>query len=362
MTTSIETEVVRYLDHLTVERGLSEHTIAAYRRDLARYTRFLASRDVVDPAKVDEALVRSFLASLSASTHGDERPYRATSVARALSSVRSFHRFLVREGVTNRDPAVGVAQPKLPRSLPHPLTVDEVDRLLAAPDPSTPAGRRDRAILELLYGSGLRISELTGLDVDDVDLQEGSVRVLGKGGKERDVPVGRYGRDAVQAYLTTARPAFVSGRARGALFLNQRGGRLSRQSCDRMVRAAARAAGIDRHVSLHTLRHSFATHLLEGGADVRVVQELLGHASVATTQIYTLVTREHLREVYHVAPSGAAATRGGRRSLDRRDRSRSGGTRWMSPPPLRCGRRSRTNGRTFARRSPPSGPTRTPTR
>jgi integrase/recombinase XerD len=316
MTTSIETEVVRYLDHLTVERGLSEHTIAAYRRDLARYTGFLASRDVVDPAEVDEAVVRSFLASISASTHGDdERPYRATSVARALSSVRSFHRFLVREGVVDRDPAVGVAQPKLPRSLPHPLTVDESRRLLAAPDPATPAGRRDRAILELLYGSGLRVSELTGLDVDDVDLEEGSVRVLGKGGKELEVPVGRYGREAVGTYLTTARPAFVSGRARGALFLNQRGGRLSRQSCDRMVRAAARAAGIDRHVSLHTLRHSFATHLLEGGADVRVVQELLGHASVATTQIYTLVTREHLREVYYTShprarrPPATAGTR-----------------------------------------------------
>ena len=302
MPTAIETQVSRYLDHLTVERGLSEHTIAAYRRDLHRYVRFLASREIVEPADVDESLVRSFLASISASTYGeDELPYRATSVARTLSSVRSFHRSMVRDGVTDRDPAVGVAQPKLPRSLPHPLTVGEIGRLLAAPDASTTAGCRDRAILELLYGSGLRVSELTGLAVDDVDLEEGSVRVLGKGGKEREVPLGRFGRDAIEAYLTTARPTFVTGRDRGALFLNQRGGRLSRQSCDRMVRAAARAAAIDRHVSLHTLRHSFATHLLEGGADVRVVQELLGHASVATTQIYTLVTREHLREVYYTS-------------------------------------------------------------
>jgi integrase/recombinase XerD len=298
----IELEVARYLDHLTVERGLSPHTVAAYRRDLGRYLRFLGSRQVTAPDLVDEADVRSFVASVSASTHGDdEKPYRATSVARALSSVRSFHRHLLREGVTERDPASGVAQPKLPRSLPHPLSVGEVERLLEIPEPATPAGARDRAILELLYGSGLRISELTGLDVDDVDLEDGSVRVLGKGGKEREVPLGRAGRTAVQDYLVRGRPALATARTRGALFLNRRGGRLSRQSCDRMIRRCAMAAGIDRPVSLHTLRHSFATHLLEGGADVRVVQELLGHASVATTQVYTLVTREHLREVYYTS-------------------------------------------------------------
>ena len=170
---------------------------------------------------------------------------------------------------------------------------------MEAPDASTPTGMRDRAILELLYGAGLRISELTGLDVDDVDLDDGYVRVLGKGGKERDVPVGRYAREAVSAYLTRARPAFATVRTRGALFLNVRGGRLTRQSCARILGDAAIVAGIDRRVTLHDLRHSFATHLLDGGADVRVVQELLGHASVATTQIYTLVTEEHLREVYY---------------------------------------------------------------
>jgi integrase/recombinase XerD len=310
----IETCVGRYLDHLAVERGLSAHTLDAYRRDLGRYVAFLRSRSMIDPSDIDDGLVRSFVASVSASTHGpNERPYRATSVARTLSSIRSFHRFLVREGVTDRDPARGVSQPKLPRALPHPLTVDEIARLLDAPDGATPAGQRDRAILELLYGSGLRVSELTGLDVDDLDLDAGTVRVLGKGGKEREVPVGRYGRDAVETYLVRARPAFARGRGRGALFLNQRGGRLSRQSCDRMLRAVARAAGIDRAVSLHTLRHSYATHLLEGGADVRVVQELLGHASVATTQIYTLVTREHLREVYYTShPRARRPPAGGR--------------------------------------------------
>jgi integrase/recombinase XerD len=244
------------------------------------------------------------VASLSAATYGegdDERPYRASSVARTLSSVRSFHRFMVRDGVADRDPAGGVSQPKLPRSLPRPLTVDEVTRLIEAPDPATPVGIRDRAILELLYGAGLRISELVGLDVDDVDLDPGSVRVLGKGGKEREVPLGRYGREAVEAYVTRTRPEFASAKSRGALFLNQRGGRLTRQSCARLLAAHVATADIDRRVSLHTLRHSFATHLLEGGADVRVVQELLGHASVATTQIYTLVTREHLREVYYAS-------------------------------------------------------------
>ena len=302
MATPIETQVARYLDHLAVERGLSDNTLAAYRRDLARYLGFLGARGASEPAHVDESVVRSFLASVSASTYGEaERPYRAASVARTLSSVRSFHRFLLREGVAHDNPAVGVARPKLPMSLPHPLTVDEVKRLLETPDEATPAGQRDRAILELLYGSGLRVSELTGLDVDDLDLEAGSVRVLGKGSKEREVPVGRYGRDAVETYLVRARPVFATGLGRGALFLNQRGGRLSRQSCDRMLRSASRVAGIERHVSLHTLRHSFATHLLERGADVRVVQELLGHASVATTQIYTLVTREHLREVYYTS-------------------------------------------------------------
>jgi integrase/recombinase XerD len=302
MTAPLAIDAQRYLDHLAVERGLSDNTLQAYRRDLARYLTFLAKRDVSTAEEVDEAIVRSFLASLSASTHGeDDRAYRATSVARTLSAVRSFHRFLLREGITSGDPAAGVMQPKIPRSLPRPLSVDEMGRLLEAPDPRTPAGLRDRAILELLYGAGLRISELTGLDVDDLDLDEGSVRVLGKGGKEREVPVGRFAREAVAAYLTRGRPALASRASRAALFLNQRGGRLTRQSCARLLGKYAAVAKISRHVSLHTLRHSFATHLLEGGADVRVVQELLGHASVATTQIYTLVTKEHLREVYYTS-------------------------------------------------------------
>jgi integrase/recombinase XerD len=302
MTDRVSAEAERYLDHLAVERGLSDNTLVAYRRDLRRYAAFLARRGVRHATGVDEKTVRSFLASLSASTHGPEaRPYRATSVARTLSAVRSFHRFLLREGVADRDPSAGVPLPRLPRSLPRPIPLEDVRRLLEAPDGGTPIGLRDRAILELLYGSGLRISELTALDVDDLDLDEASLRVMGKGSKEREVPLGSFARDAVAAYLTRGRPALATGASRGALFLNARGGRLSRQSCARLLAGHVRTARIDRRVTLHTLRHSFATHLLEGGADVRVVQELLGHASVATTQVYTLITSQHLREIYETS-------------------------------------------------------------
>jgi len=291
-------QVERFLDHLTVERGLSPHTVVAYRRDLGRYAAFLRARGVTDVRKVDERLVTGYVAAVSASTYGDGRAYRATSIVRALSSVRAFHRFLLREGQVARDPTAAVVRPKLPRSLPKPLSVDDVVRLLAQPDRSA-AGLRDRAVLETLYGAGLRVSELVGVDVDDVDLEEGSVRVLGKGGKERDVPLGRYARDAITSYLTRVRPGLARPRSRSALFLNRRnGGRLTRQGVTGILQQHAAAAGIAKKVSPHTLRHSFATHLLEGGADVRVVQELLGHASVATTQVYTLVTKEHLREVY----------------------------------------------------------------
>ncbi|HEU4832077.1 MAG TPA: site-specific tyrosine recombinase XerD [Actinomycetota bacterium] len=301
-------QIQRFLDHLTIERGLSVHTVAAYGRDLERYATFLRARGITDARRVDERAVTAHVAAVSASTYGDGRSYRASSVVRALSSVRAFHRFLLREGKISSDPTAAVIRPKLPRSLPKPLSVDDVARVLAHPDRSS-KGLRDRAVLETLYGAGLRISELVGLDVDDLDLQEGSVRVLGKGGKERDVPIGRYARDAISAYLTRVRPQIVTARSRSALFLNLRGGRLTRQGCAGIVQQHAAGAGIRKQVSPHTFRHSFATHLLEGGADVRVVQELLGHASVATTQVYTLVTREHLREVYFTSHPRARATR-----------------------------------------------------
>jgi integrase/recombinase XerD len=302
-------QIQRFLDHLMIERGLSGHTVAAYRRDLERYATFLRARGITDVRRVDERAVAAHVAAVSASTYGDGRRYRATSVVRALSSVRAFHRFLLRDGKISSDPTSAVIRPKLPRSLPKPLSVDDVARVLAHPDRSA-KGLRDRAVLETLYGAGLRISELVGLDVDDLDLQEGSVRVLGKGGKERDVPIGRYARDAISTYLTRVRPQIVTARSRSALFLNLRGGRLTRQGCTGIVQQHAAGAGIRKKVSPHTFRHSFATHLLEGGADVRVVQELLGHASVATTQVYTLVTRQHLREVYFTSHPRARATRG----------------------------------------------------
>ncbi len=301
MADALARQIERFLDHLTVERGLSTNTLDAYRRDLGRYAAALRGRGISDARRASDADVAAFVAGLSSATHDDGKPYRATSVVRALSSARSFHRFLLREGVSDADPTAPVIRPRLPRALPRPLPLEDVERILAAPADGTIPGLRDRAVLETLYGAGLRVSELVGLDVDDVDLEEGSVRVLGKGGKERDVPLGRYARDAVSAYLSRARPALSSARSRSALFLNQRGGRLTRQSCAKLLALHARRAGVGRHVSPHVLRHSFATHLLEGGADVRVVQELLGHASVATTQVYTLVTREHLREVYYTA-------------------------------------------------------------
>jgi integrase/recombinase XerD len=288
----------RFLDYLAVERGLSPNTLEAYRRDLRRYAAYLAERGIADPAAAVEDDIAGFVAHLSSSEYRPGHGYRPSSVARALAAVRSFHRFLVMEGEARADPAEGVARPKVPRNLPRPLSVDEVAALVAAPGDDGPVALRDRAILETLYGAGLRISELVALDVDDVDLEEGSVRAVGKGSKERIVPLGRYAVRALEAYRTRSRPALAGPRTRGALFLNTRGGRLTRQGCTNIIKATARRAGIRKRVTPHMLRHSFATHLLEGGADVRVVQELLGHASLATTQIYTLVTKDRLRDVY----------------------------------------------------------------
>ena len=244
-------------------------------------------------------------AFLVAMREGDEEhpPLAANSAARAVVAVRGFHRFLLREGLVTVDAARGVRPPSPPKRLPKAISVQEVEALLAAAGADeTPRALRDRALLELLYGCGARISEAVGLDVDDLDVDpagSGTVRLLGKGSKERVVPVGSYAREAASAYLVRGRPALAaSGSGSPALFLNARGGRLSRQSAWTVLRAAAERAGLRRQISPHTLRHSFATHLLDGGADVRVVQELLGHASVTTTQVYTLVTVDRLREVY----------------------------------------------------------------
>ncbi|RNI22962.1 site-specific tyrosine recombinase XerD [Flexivirga caeni] len=288
-----------WLDHLRVERGASRHTLRAYERDLRRYADHLASRQIDDPAQVTELDIADFLATLREGDP-DHPPLAASSAARTLVAVRGFHKFLTMEGDTAQDVAAAVAPPKPPRRLPKAIPLDQVERLLAAASVGdTPASLRDRALLELLYGIGARVTEAVSLDVDDLDFASASVRVLGKGGKERVLPLGRYARDALTAYLTRSRPALAAkGAGTPALFLNQRGGRLSRQSAWNIIQAAAARADLPGHLSPHTLRHSFATHLLDGGADVRVVQELLGHASVTTTQIYTMVTVQQLREVF----------------------------------------------------------------
>lgn len=296
-----------YLDHLSVERGLAANTLKSYRRDLDRYLEFLRSRHIENLDAVDDQLVRDFLAGLREGGP-DHPPLSAASAGRTVVAVRGFHKFAVKDGFARLDPSAGVKPPVPAKRLPKALSVDEVTRLLeAASVHDTPLALRDRALLEVLYGTGARISEAVGLDVDDIglddlDSEEATVLLRGKGSKERIVPVGRYARESLSAYLTRGRPALASsGTARGAMFLNARGGRLSRQSAWTVITKAADRAGITRDVSPHTLRHCFATHLLDGGADVRVVQELLGHASVTTTQVYTLVTVDSLREVYAAA-------------------------------------------------------------
>lgn len=291
-----------YLDHLAVERGLADNTLQSYRRDLRRYLDFLAAGGVDDLDSVVEQLVLDFVAHLR---QGDEEhpALGASSVARTVVAVRGFHKFALRDQMTTHDPASAVRPPAQEKRLPKALPLSDVEAILdTAGAPGTVLSLRDRALLEVLYGTGARISEAVGLDVDDVDLVDRTVLLRGKGNKERLVPVGSYACDAVQAYLTRARPELVaSGRGTPALFLNARGGRLSRQSAWSVLVKTADRAGVTRDVSPHTLRHSFATHLLDGGADVRVVQELLGHASVTTTQVYTLVTVDNLREVFATA-------------------------------------------------------------
>ena len=318
--------VDEYLRHLAIERGVADNTLAAYRRDLNGYLRFL-ERELGAPAVHDagfdanaitEQTVREFAKDLAARqvTSSDgltTKPIAATSVARVLAAVRGLHNFWLVEGLAENDVAHAVKPPKTPRRLPKALSLSQVESLLAAagPEPGTSEEidlmrLRDRALVELLYATGGRVSELTALDLDDL-VEPGLLRLFGKGSKERIVFVGSFAQRALDAYLTRTRPGLVQAAVRGtvirlnstpALFLNHRGSRLSRQSAWQIVHEAAVRAGIETEVSPHSLRHSFATHLLEGGADVRVVQELLGHASVATTQIYTLVTIDRLREVY----------------------------------------------------------------
>ena len=295
-----------YLDHLAVEKGASAHTLAAYRRDLDKYRRYLAAAGVDDLTSVTEAHVEEFRTRLATADPDEGRRALApSSIARALTAVRGLHRFATRDGVTALDAAASVTPPRPPRRLPRALPVNRMIAVIeAAGDTAVdtdPARLRDRAMLELLYASGARAAELVGLDVDDLDGLDqpdgGAVILRGKGGKERVVPVGRPACEALGAYLVRARPA-LAARGGPALFLNARGGRITRQTLWNVVSVAARRAGVQQDVSPHSFRHSFATHLLDGGADIRAVQELLGHSSVTTTQVYTLVTVDTLREVW----------------------------------------------------------------
>ncbi|GAA2176652.1 site-specific tyrosine recombinase XerD [Arthrobacter parietis] len=301
--------ISEYLQHMLVERGLSVNTLAAYRRDLLRYHRFLTAAGIESMDTVTRQQVSAFAQGLATGEDG-QAPLSPRSAARTVVAVRGLHRFLALEGTTTADPAEDVHPPTAGQRLPKAISVDDVTRILEAVDTSTPGGLRDRALLEFLYSTGARISEAVGLDVDDVSVDAALdgpavVRLFGKGSKERLVPLGSYAARAIESYLVRARPALAANASERnsapALFLNLRGGRLSRQSAWTILKAAAERAKVAGEVSPHTLRHSFATHLLQGGADVRVVQELLGHASVTTTQVYTLVTADTLREIYAAA-------------------------------------------------------------
>lgn len=328
--TPLERGVDRYLQHLVVERGAAGNTLAAYRRDLSRYAQFVQEtadppRAVVvdDPASITPAHVSAFVRYLQRPAEGDAGDaagagLSARSAARAVVAVRGAHRFWALEGLTTTDPAAEVSPPTPGMRLPKAIPVEAVTRLLEAPDPSTPAGLRDRALLETMYSTGARVSEAIGLDVDDLsaavrgaestDAEPGAlpfIRLFGKGSKQRMVPLGGPAVTALNAWLVRGRPALsAKGKASAAVFLNARGGRISRQTAWNTIKAAAERSGLTEEgveITPHTLRHSFATHLLEGGADLRVVQELLGHASVTTTQVYTLVTADSLREVWATA-------------------------------------------------------------
>jgi integrase/recombinase XerD len=284
-----------FLDYMAVEKGSSVNTLTAYRRVLRLYAEFMLTRGIGEPADVKRDDVAAFIGYLASP---DGRGMSATSLAQAASAVRMFHRFLVVEGYAPSDPTTSIASPKTPHRLPRALSGEQVEALLSAPQGAGALAIRDRFILEMLYATGMRISELTGLDLGDLDSLERVVTVHGKGDKWRMVPYGGAAADAASLYVRHARPELAARSRTQALVLNARGGRLTRQGCWKIIKGHARAAGIEDAVTPHGLRHTFATHMLEGGANLLVVQELLGHASIATTQIYTEVTRDHLKSVY----------------------------------------------------------------
>ena len=305
----LERELAIYLAHVTVERGLSEHTVAAYKRDLGRYIEYLKSQSITSIDQAQSSHVEDFAMALSSGADG-AAPLAQSSQARAIVAVRGWHKFAVAEGWVLDNASAAVKPKSTPMRLPKAISIEDVELLLEAASLGDGlAPLRDKAFLELLYATGARVSEATGLDLDDLNLSPGEQSVLlrGKGRKERIVPLGSLAAEAIEAYVVRARPSFAAhGKGTPALFVNARGTRLSRQTAWSILKTAAESSGI-APVSPHTMRHSFATHLLRGGADIRVVQELLGHASVTTTQVYTLVTRDALREVYQASHPRAGA-------------------------------------------------------
>ena len=287
----------QFINHLRVEKGLADNTIQSYSRDLLRFFQFLEGRKR-SPLRADQDDIIAYMSTL-------QKDLSARSCARSLSALKMFFRFLVTEGRIESSPARLLGAPKLPRRLPGVLTRDEVDMLLAQPDPSNKRGQRDKAMLELLYATGLRVSELVGLQMSNINLEAGYVRMVGKGAKERMVPMGTKASEVLKAYLTEARGNLLKNRSSSYLFLNSRGEGLTRQGFWKIIKKYGKKAGIRKEITPHKLRHSFASHLLEGGADLRSVQVMLGHADISTTQIYTHITRERLKQIhekYHPRP------------------------------------------------------------
>ncbi len=282
----------KYLEYLSVEKNVSAYTLRNYRTDLIGFVNYLIEKKVSSFDRVDRYILRDYMSSLIA------KGIVKGSIARKLSAVRSFYRYLMREGLIQKNPTLNASSPRLDKRLPEFLTVTEVNKLLRVPDSSTPQGLRDKAFMELLYASGLRVSELVKLDIENMDLHSHQIRVWGKGSKERVVLAGLPAIQSIQNYLNLGRPLLKGKRNTPALFLNPTGGRLSARSFQERLDRLAKQAGIEKHVYPHMLRHTFATHLLDGGADLRVVQELLGHSNLSTTQIYTHVTKSQARKVY----------------------------------------------------------------
>jgi integrase/recombinase XerD len=278
-----------FLNYVTVEKGLAQNTVQSYERDLRKYVRFMAGKE---PGEVSREDVLSFLGHLS------EQGMSTPSMARNLAAVRGFHKYLITDGLALADPTVNIETPRGWKRLPKTLSGEEVESLLGQPDVAAPLGLRDKAMLELLYATGLRVSELVGLRLQDVNLERGYLTVLGKGSKERAVPLGDAAVAAVQEYLDRARPVLLDGRDSDALFISSKRRQITRQMFWERIKLLAAKAGITRSISPHTLRHSFATHLLDNGADLRAVQAMLGHSDISTTQIYTHVSRERLRQIH----------------------------------------------------------------